>query len=168
MVLVVVNQKIAISNSFYIFFLSNISLKANFHPNWMKNIKLKRFAIGFRSSCSKNSHSHFNPILDHCLPNISPHTNCNQNWIKKHNRRFGLGQVCSVGLVCQKVAVAISNSFYVVTPHNKFYPNRVKNKVQIFEIVVPLIENFQKIEKKKKKRKTVDPGTLCIVSLDLA
>ena len=53
---------VAISNSFYVAFFPNSGLHTKFHPNWTKNITLKRFSIAFRPS--RNWHM---PCIRPCL-----------------------------------------------------------------------------------------------------
>ena len=66
-------------------------------------------------SWSKNSRSHFKLILCCFLPNSCPHTKFHPNRTKNIEvKRFAIGRLWLVGPVSQKIAVVISNSFYVV------------------------------------------------------
>ena len=66
-------------------------------------------------SQSKNSHSYLKLIVCCFLSNSCPHTKFHQNQTKnKEVNRLAIGWLWLVGPVSQKIAVFISNSFYLV------------------------------------------------------
>ena len=119
----------------------------------MKNIEVKEIrywsALFGPSSESKNSRSHFKLILCCFLPNSCPHTKFHPNRTKNIEvKRFAIGRLWLVGPVSQKIAVVISNSFYVA-----FCP------------IVVHITNFIQIRLKTQKLKRFAIGWLCLVGL---
>merc|ERR1712002_425058 len=112
-------------------------------------------ALVGQSGQLKNSRSHFKLILCCFLPNISPQTKFNQNWMKNTEVEMIHYWSALVGwLDWSKNSHSHSHfklilccSLPNVTPHNKFYPNRMKNTVQIFEF----LETFKRFEKSAKK-----------------
>ena len=87
------------------------------------------FGSGLGSgSQSKNRRSYLKLILCCFLPNSCPHNKFHPNRTKNIEvKRFAIGRLWLVGPVSQKIAVVISNSFYVVfSPILAPKPNLIK------------------------------------------